>query len=58
MSDEVKHQKVAQPRTKQERKAYIDGYANALSDVKESGITVAAQWVSEMVELEKERSEK
>jgi hypothetical protein len=42
------------PRTKSERKAYIEGYADALHDAQHSGMLSAVTWLADMVEIEKE----
>lgn len=40
------------PRTKEERVAYMSGYANAIRDVVERGVDGARRWLMEMVEIE------
>lgn len=42
----------ARPRTKSEREAYVTGYASAIVDIQEKGVTAAKIWMREMALLD------
>jgi len=42
------------PRTKDERRAYVSGYANAIIDIDKSGIDTARKWLREMLDLDRD----
>jgi hypothetical protein len=44
----------AEPRSKKERLAYVEGYARAVLDVRNKSYSFARQWAMEMLNLEKE----
>ena len=41
-----------EPRTKKERLAYLQGYANAIIDIDSKGIEFARVWLKELGEFE------
>jgi hypothetical protein len=40
------------PRSKQERAAYIAGYAAAIIDITDNGMDTAVTWLQEMAEMD------
>lgn len=42
------------PRSKENRRAYVEGYVNALIDVNTSGIKIAKEWAWDMLNIERD----